>query len=124
MAVKVVDASALASVLFGESAGGSIASRLEASLVMAPTLLRYEIASVCRKKIGRHPERRGALLEALSLFLDLEIGEVEIPPLEVTSLAEESGLTVYDASYLWLSRQLDANLITLDARLEAAASGR
>jgi predicted nucleic acid-binding protein len=124
MPAKVVDASALAAVLFGEKAGPSITGRLEESLAMAPTLLRYEIASVCRKKIGRYPQQRKSLLEALALFGSLEIGEVEVPPAEATSLSEETGLTVYDASYLWLSRQLGAELVTLDARLEAVASGR
>ncbi len=36
-------------------------------------------------------------------------------------LAEAAGLTAYDASYLWLSRALDAELVTLDQKLAAAA---
>ena len=35
-----------------------------------------------------------------------------------------AGLSSYDASYLWLARRLGAELVTLDARLAAAASMR
>jgi predicted nucleic acid-binding protein len=37
-------------------------------------------------------------------------------------LALDSGLTVYDASYLWLARQLGAELVTLDKELGRAAT--
>ena len=42
----------------------------------------------------------------------------------VLVLALATGLTAYDASYLWLSRHLGAELVTLDRRLmtEAARS--
>ncbi len=35
----------------------------------------------------------------------------------MVDLALESGLSAYDASYLWLALHLDAELITLDGRL-------
>ena len=34
--------------------------------------------------------------------------------------AAATGLTAYDASYLWLTRQLDADLVTLDQQLARA----
>ena len=37
-------------------------------------------------------------------------------------LAARTGLTAYDASHLWLARQLGAELVTLDRRLERATS--
>ena len=39
-------------------------------------------------------------------------------------LADEHGITVYDAAYLWLARELNAELVTLDRKLEAAAGAR
>jgi hypothetical protein len=39
----------------------------------------------------------------------------------VVNLAEETGFTTYDASYLWLAGQLKAELITLDAKMQKAA---
>ncbi len=38
-------------------------------------------------------------------------------------LALTTGLTAYDASYLWLTRQLGAELVTLDKQLATAAEG-
>jgi predicted nucleic acid-binding protein len=37
-------------------------------------------------------------------------------------LAEHNELTAYDASYLWLARRLEAELVTLDQGLEDAWS--
>ncbi len=37
------------------------------------------------------------------------------------SLADETGLTTYDASYLWLARRLKGELITLDGKMQRAA---
>jgi len=119
---KVIDASALAAALFSEPAGADVSKRMSEGPILAPTLLRYEMGSVCLKKIRRHPEQRTALMEALALLPRLDIQEVEIPTVESTELAEREGLTVYDAAYLWLARSLGAELVTLDTRLEAAAT--
>ncbi len=35
-------------------------------------------------------------------------------------LAEQTKLSLYDASYLWLARALDAELVTLDEKLARA----
>jgi predicted nucleic acid-binding protein len=40
---------------------------------------------------------------------------------ETVGLARQNGLSVYDASYLWLSRHLRAELVTLDAKLAKSA---
>jgi predicted nucleic acid-binding protein len=37
------------------------------------------------------------------------------------NLADETGLTTYDASYLWLARHLTGELITLDGKMQRAA---
>src|SRR5919106_1523642 len=103
---KVLDACALAAVLFGEPAGAAISKRMSGGSVVAPTLLRYEMGSVCLKKIRRHPQQRTAQMQALALFARLDIQEVEIPIVEATELAEREDLTLYDAAYLWLARSL------------------
>lgn len=91
--------------------------------MVAPTLLPYELGNTCLKKSAQDPERRSQLLEVLSYYSRMEIQEIEVPPLEVTPMAEATKLSFYDASYLWLSRSLGAPLVTLDRRLEDAASG-
>lgn len=46
---------------------------------------------------------------------------VEVDHLEVIELARETGLTSYDASYLWLALHLKGELITLNKKLMNAA---
>jgi predicted nucleic acid-binding protein len=117
----VVDASALAAVLFGEPEAQMVAERLDDSTLAAPTLFSYEVANICWKKLRRHPEKRATLLEAYSLLSRIEIEEVEVSIPEVLLLADRENLTVYDASYLWLSRKLGLELVTLDGDLNTAA---
>ncbi len=122
MAVSVVDASAIGALLFGEPEGVAIADRLRGATLVAPALLSFEIANVCLKKLRRFPARRDAWLEGFGLLAHMHIGAIEVDHGAVLDLAERTGLTSYDASYLWLAHQLDAELVTLDAQLEAAAT--
>ena len=84
---------------------------------MTTTLFRYELANVCWKKIRRYPGQREAFLEAHALVNRMEIEEAEVSIPEVLLLADRENLTVYDASYLWLSQQLGYELVTLDRDL-------
>jgi predicted nucleic acid-binding protein len=120
MAVKVVDASALAALLFGEPDGAIVADRLRGAELIAPALLPFEVANTCIKKMRRHPDQRDALIAAFRKLDRMEIGIVEIDQEETIVLAERSGLTAYDASYLWLARETKSELVTLDGSLEAA----
>jgi predicted nucleic acid-binding protein len=124
MAVKVVDTSALAALLFGEPAAAEMAGRLGAHTLAAPTLLRYELGSVARKKRERYPALADDVRLALETFEALSVEEVEVPVAAMVDLAEASGVTVYDAAFLWLSRHLRAELVTLDRQLAGAAARR
>ncbi len=124
MPASVVDASALGAVAFGEPDAEEVAGLLAGADLYAPTLLGYELTSVARKKAARHPERRAAIAWALERALELDIQRVEVEHPAVLELALETGITSYDAAYLWLTRRLGASLVTLDAALKAAAGGR
>lgn len=119
---RVVDASALAAILFGEPEADAVARRLGRVLLVSPALLRFEIANVCLKKVLLYPDKRSALLEALDLLDQIELFQVEVRLDEVVRLAEREGLTAYDASYLWLAQALDLELVTLDDDLARAAA--
>ena len=119
--MKVVDASALAAIVFGESRAEEVARRLEDEELMAPTLLGYELANVAVTKLRREPERRQELFAALDLLLRLEIEEVQVPAEEAARLADQTGLSAYDASYLWLAGMLRTELVTLDEKLRKVA---
>jgi predicted nucleic acid-binding protein len=124
MAAKVVDASALAALLFGEPEAGIVADRLEDADLVAPALLDFEIASVCLKKLRGNPQQREALLATFAIYARMSIEIVAIDHADALALADTCGLSSYDAAYLWLAQKLSAELVTLDKRLQTAGSTR
>ena len=122
--VKVVDASALAAILFGEPGAEAVAAQIGEARLVAPTLLAFELANVCLVKCRRHPDQRERLLAAFALRARFAVEEVAVDCAQALDLAEATGLTVYDASYLWLARRLDVPLVTLDKMLARAVGGR
>jgi predicted nucleic acid-binding protein len=122
MAAKVVDASALAAMLFGEAEATQIAARLRDHSLFATGILSFEIANVCLTKIRRSPLLRDALLLGFATYGEMGIETLDIDPTEMLMTAEAHGLSSYDASYLCLARRLRAELVTLDKKLEAAAN--
>lgn len=120
MNVKVVDASAIAALLFGEPDADEVAERLANARLVAPALLGFELANVCILKCRRHSDHREALRKAFHLRHRLGVEEVAVDHDAILDLAAQSGLTAYDASYLWTARRFRAELVTLDRQLAAA----
>ena len=123
MTAKVCDASAIAAILFGEPGFESVAARLEGHLLVAPSLLPYELANICIKKARRHTAEAGLLAKFLDYFTAMEIHLHDVNAQNAFDLARKMGLSGYDASYLWLARELGIELVTLDKQLERAATG-
>jgi predicted nucleic acid-binding protein len=122
MPARVVDASTVIAVAFREPAGSDIAIALVGHTLHAPTLLVYEIANAAVTKLRRHAERRAAAEQALQGALSLDVVFHPVEAAEVLfGLALSTGLSAYDAAYLWLAMHLDAPVVTLDARLANAA---
>ena len=115
--VKIVDASALAALLFAEPEAATIAERLKGARLAAPSLLHYELSNVCLTKMRRQPNQRDILRAAFGLAYRLRVETVAVDHAATLDLAEATGLTAYDASYLWLARSLGGELITLDRKL-------
>jgi predicted nucleic acid-binding protein len=61
------------------------------------------------------------LLAAFHLRHRLSVETVAVDHPATLDLAEAMGLTVYDASYLWLARALGGELVTLDRKLAAVS---
>jgi predicted nucleic acid-binding protein len=118
----VVDASALAALVFQEPEGDAVRQRLDGTAVFAPELLRFELANTAWKKIRRQPADAAKVLTALSLVLDDKSSLIwqDVDARDVVLLAHATGTTAYDASYLWLAASLGADLVTLDTRLARA----
>ena len=87
-----------------------------------PSLLDFELANVCLTKIWRQPGQREVLRTAFRLAPRLRVETVAIDHATTLDLAEATGRTAYDASYLWLARALGAELVTLDRKLAAAVT--
>jgi predicted nucleic acid-binding protein len=119
---RVVDASVVAAVAFGEPRANEAAAMLRGADLYAPPLLAYELTSVARKKAQRHPERSGDIARALELALALDIHWVAVDHVAALRLALSEGVTTYDASYLFLARSLGVPLVTFDERLGALGS--
>jgi predicted nucleic acid-binding protein len=113
----VVDASAIAAVLFAEPEGETIRAHVRDESLLAPQLIDYELANICWKRIRRQPGTQVEMLSMLTGVDSLAIKRVMVPASEVVELAVRTGLTAYDASYLWLAMSRDLELVTLDHQL-------
>jgi len=119
MDAKVVDASAVAAVLFNEPEAEGVADQLRDARLVAPSLLGFELANVCLIKSHRQSDQMPALIEAFRLWDQLGVAAMAVDHVGVVALAAETGL-----SYLWLSHRLGAPLVTLDRKLARAAQAR
>ena len=120
MAASVADTSVLAALLFREPRAEQAGDLLAGADLYEPPLLTYELASVCRKKILQYPGIEHELFQALDLGLSLYIHWVDVDQRAVVELAIEQDLTTYDATFLWVSRELGIPLHTFDERLRSA----
>src|ERR1043165_4771377 len=99
MADKVVDASALAALVFGEPEGEAVERRLAGHRLAAPALLPFEMSSVCLKKLRRHPGERDAILARFEKMRAFPIDLYAVDPAAMVKVGELLSLTAYDASY-------------------------
>lgn len=119
----VADASALAAVIFDEPGSEVLDGRLEQAEVFAPAILQFELANVAWKKMRKDPSAAVAILSALRAAMDDgSVTWMDVNLTDVVLVAQATGLTPYDASYLWLAGSLGADLVTLDKRLAAATA--
>src|SRR3954451_16595627 len=118
----VVDASAIGAMLFGEPDGKWVHGMISGPTLMVPALFHFEIGNICWTKQRRHPGEANALLDAwLDWNAQPPVVVMAIDLAGTMQLAREHNLTFYDASYLWLTRDRSAQLISLDAKLVHAA---
>lgn len=120
MPAKVVDASVLAAIIFKEPRAAEASALIQGVELHAPQLLAYELTHVAQRKSRVYPAQREAIEKALEAALLMGIQWSEVHHVAVLRLALETGLTTYDASYLYVARTLGLSLVTFDARLLAA----
>ncbi|MFN9126559.1 MAG: type II toxin-antitoxin system VapC family toxin [bacterium] len=122
----VVDASAVNAVLLRESSGEAVIEALEdEEMFLAPALVLYEVGNALTVAV-----RRGRLTnddavacseKAAMLPWVLETHAGVARTRAVLELALESGLTVYDASFIELAKLRGCPLVSLDREMRRAA---
>ena len=108
----------MAAVAFDEIGREAVKRHLMDVVLFAPSLFRFEMASVCLKKMRAHVDEQETLLEAFRDFLVLPVNEIDVDLAETIALARDTRLSLYDASYLWLALHLKIELVTLDGKLD------
>ena len=113
----VIDASVLVDALL---AAGPARGRLASDNLQAPELIDAELLSVLRKLVLAEKLQEGHALQALATA-DL-LGLRRHPSRSLWPRAWElrTNLSAYDALYVALAEQLNAPLLTADARLARA----
>ena len=119
---KVADASVMAAIAFGEPRANEAGALLDGSDIFAPALLAYELTNVAMKKARAYPDRADAIERALSAALRLNIRWTEVDHEAVLRLALDTGLTAYDASYIYVAQALRVPLATFDGRMQRVLS--
>lgn len=117
MVASIADTSVLAAMVFNEPRAAEAEALIGAARLHEPPLLASELASVCRKKIQQYAHLREPLLSSLGIALSMDIEWVAVDHVAVVELALGTGLTAYDATYLWLARALGLPLLTFDEQL-------
>ncbi|MBM3933024.1 MAG: type II toxin-antitoxin system VapC family toxin [SAR202 cluster bacterium] len=119
---KVVDASIFAAIAFEEPSAVQAKTLLEGvDEFFEPHLLAYELCNVAKKKILADIYRYQSIASQLSFALAMKIHWVPVDHSEVLDIALQTKLSIYDASYLYLSKKLGAPLVTFDDKLRTAA---
>ena len=113
----VVDASAIGAIAWDEPEREELAAYLEGETLIAPSLLNFELVNIALKKARRRPDETSTIAASLVVALSLPVSRVSVSEADVFQLARQTGLTAYDASYLWLARSRDLELVTLDKQL-------
>src|SRR5471032_613129 len=119
---KVIDASALAALAFAEPEADAVIDQIDGHRLHAPTLLVFELMSVAWRRSKKQPAATALFLESLQVLEGLGLRFRGIDQGEVVRLGLATGLTAYDATYLWLARALGMPLVTLDKKLCAHAT--
>jgi len=116
----VVDASAVAEILFGTETGQRAAALLGEHELLAPQHLTAEVASVIRGWSLSGQITDDQALRAFREFDALGVEQVPMMSMLPAVHALRHNVSAYGAMYVVLARAAQCSLLTLDARLAAA----
>lgn len=113
----VIDASALVEALL---VAGPARARLASDSLQAPELIDAELLSVLRRLVLAGHLQASHALQALAAANRLGLRRHPSRALWLRAWELRANLSAYDALYVALAEQLDAPLLTADARLARA----
>jgi len=117
----VCDASVFAAMVFGEPGSIEAHALTRSRRLVAPSLLRYEMAHVAVHRLACAGDMTRHVQQAFAASLRVPMRLVEPSWPAVLDLARAQRLSAYDASYLQLALALRLPLVTLDKRLARVA---
>ncbi len=117
----VCDASVLAAIAFEEHNSTEARALTRSRRLLAPSLLKYEMAQVAVTKCTLNPHDASGIMRAFASSLRVPVRLLMPSWPAVVELARAHGLSAYDACYLQLALELRLRLATLDARLGRVA---
>lgn len=117
----VIDASAVAELLFNRPVAARLRERLSGeSELHAPHLIDLEVMQVLRRALRRGALTEAGAADALKDFKELRLTRYPHIPFLDRIWDLRANVTAYDAAYLVLAEVLDAPLVTTDGRLSRA----
>lgn len=114
MLVRVVDATAVSAVLFGEPSADQIVEKLDDAVLVAPTVLEAHLCEICLQKMHDGEVSHERYLQAMSLLQVLELQIVKQDPAEIVRFAAENNISINEAYYQRLAYAFKAELVSLD----------
>jgi predicted nucleic acid-binding protein len=117
----VCDASAIVALLLDSGPDGAWATReLSDADLLAPSLIRFEVASIMRRHESAGLVSADQVAQAHVDLLDLAIEQWPYELLAKRSWQLRANLSIYDGSYVALAELASAVLVTLDKRIAGA----
>jgi predicted nucleic acid-binding protein len=117
----VVDTSALLAVLLEEPERPALIAATTGAVLLAPASLPWEVGNALVAAIRRHRLTAAAARAAWGAYESVPVRLVEIDIEQAVLLAADLGVNADDAYMLELARRRGVPLLTLDAKLGAAA---
>jgi len=86
--------------------------------LISTTLLKFEVCNTLKTAVLRKRVNKKEAQKLLQAFLEFDISEEKVDYFQVFKLALLKKISFYDASYLYLAKNKNLNLLTLDHLLK------
>ncbi len=117
----VIDASVLIAVITNEDEKEKLVVLTSEAELIAPLSVHWEIGNAFSSLLKRKRVTLEEALEAIDIYLQIPVRFVEVELTESLELADELGLSAYDAYLIRCAAKYRLPLLTLDGKLAQAA---